>query len=184
MNKIEQDFLYAIRLHAQFDEVWLPVKGYLNYEVSSRGRVTNIKKKTILKPQLLSTGYHYFELCRHGKATKTVIHRLVAMTFIPNLENKPCIDHIDYNRLNNNVDNLRWCTYSENGMNKIKQRNNTSGIVGVCWNKSKQKWRARLNIDGVEKHLGYFNSMKAAKSARIKAVNSMFGVFANKKTNC
>lgn len=42
MNKIEQEFLYAIRLHAQFDEVWLPVKGYLNYEVSSRGRVTNI----------------------------------------------------------------------------------------------------------------------------------------------
>lgn len=66
------------------------------------------------------------------QSNKTVIHRLVAMTFIPNLENKPCIDHIDNNRLNNNVDNLRWCTYSENGMNKIKQRNNTSGIVGVC----------------------------------------------------
>ena len=62
-----------------------------------------------------------------GKRKSAKIHRLVAEAFIPNPENKECVDHIDKVRNNNNVNNLRWATKSENCMNKKIQSNNKSG---------------------------------------------------------
>ena len=58
-------------------------------------------------------------LCKNGKIKYYHIHRLVAEAFIPNLENKPTVDHIDRNKLNNVVSNLRWATYKEQNTNRI-----------------------------------------------------------------
>eukprot|EP01038_Epipyxis_sp_PR26KG_P011103 gene11103-14901_t len=183
-NKIEQEFLNAVKLHSQFEELFLSIRGYPNnYEISSRGRVRNIKTGRILKPNLSTAGYKNVDLYKNGKVKTTQIHQLVALTFISNILHKPCVDHVDNNKLNNNISNLRWVSHSQNNMNKTKLCNNTSGVTGVSWNKRANKWTAKINIDGIKKHLGYFKSIEAAKQVRIRAVNLLFKEYANQSTN-
>ena len=67
----------------------------------------------------LCRGYHRVVLYSNKKKKRIFVHRLVAETFIPNAENKPEIDHIDGNPLNNNISNLRWCNHRENLNNPI-----------------------------------------------------------------
>lgn len=83
------------------------------YEVSDTGLVRNKVSGKILKPGR-NNGYLYVNLCKNGKYKSIRIHRLVAEAFIPNPLNLPEIDHIDKNRSNNNVDNLRWVNHQEN----------------------------------------------------------------------
>lgn len=71
-------------------------------------------KEKILKPYDDLRGYFRVGLCSGGKRKKFRVHRLVAEAFIPNPENKPCINHKDGNKHNNKKDNLEFCTYSEN----------------------------------------------------------------------
>ena len=96
--------------------VWKKVKGY-NYEVSDDGQVRNYKTKKLLK-QGVNKSYPYarvsFSLGCSGTPKIMFIHRLVAEAFINNPENKPQVNHIDGNKLNNNVDNLEWVTNKEN----------------------------------------------------------------------
>ena len=105
-----------------FMEVWKHIKYYPCYEISNYG---NIKKNSInLKPTVNSVGYYVIGL-RKNKITKLKsIHRLVALSFITNPDNKRCVNHIDGDKLNNNDWNLEWNTYSENNQhaydNKLK----------------------------------------------------------------
>jgi hypothetical protein len=182
-NKIEKQFLLlAIRLHSQWKEVWLPIRCLPSHEVSSQGKVRNLATKAILK-QKIHHGYLQINVSAGGKRKTLQVHRLVCSAFYLNTQNKPCVDHFDDNKSNNHVQNLRWATHSENGMNISKQCNNTTGIVGVYWHKRKMMWCASIQIDGIQKYLGYFVSMADAKNARIKAVVKMFGSFANTQTN-
>ena len=70
--------------------------------------------KRILIPYLDRRWYYYINLHINKKQKKWYIHRLVAINFIENTNNKPCVNHIDWNKTNNNINNLEWCTYSEN----------------------------------------------------------------------
>lgn len=97
------------------------IKGYEGlYEIDRLGNVysiitTNSRRKGIIKPQDNSKGYlrvNLFDI--NGKAKKHYVHRLVAKAFIPNPKNKPIVNHIDCNTKNNSVENLEWCTQSEN----------------------------------------------------------------------
>ena len=83
------------------------------YQVSECGDVKRIGKDKILKPQL-SKGYFKLELCKNSMRKNHNIHRLVALAFIPNPLNKEQVNHIDGNKLNNNVSNLEWATAKEN----------------------------------------------------------------------
>ena len=98
-------------------ETWKTVQGYERYEVSNHGRVrsTNKKGKTkILKPQLNHSGYYRVWLSNGGKIKRCLVHRLVASAFIPNPEGHPQINHIDFKRTNNRVENLEWITHKDN----------------------------------------------------------------------
>ena len=114
-------------------EEWREISGYEGvYQVSSFGnlrsknreckidpiRRSKKHKRTVkgrlLTPMLKNRGYYTINLCRNGNAIMFNIHRLVALVFITNPENKPCVNHKDGNKLNNHFENLEWVTYSEN----------------------------------------------------------------------
>lgn len=87
-------------------------------------------------------------------------------------------DHINHDRLDNRRCNLRSCTTSENGANRAKQKNNTSGFIGVSWYKSKSKWRAQVGTNGTMKTVGAYHSAQEAAIARDKYAKQIFGEFA------
>lgn len=97
------------------DEIWKDVRGFLKYEISSLGRVINIRTKKILKPQIGKHGY--YQVCLHRDDSGTLnkrIHRLVIENFKEPIVGKECCNHIDGNKLNNNLDNLEWSSPLEN----------------------------------------------------------------------
>jgi hypothetical protein len=75
------------------------------------------------------------------------------------------IDHIDGNKENNRINNLRECTASQNSQNRGRQSNNTSGVKGVCWRKKSGKWHAQIMSKGVFMHLGFYTDIDAAAEA-------------------
>lgn len=98
---------------------WKHIDTWWGYSVSDTGEVRRDKDNKILKQYLQKNGYVCVWLNR-GYGNKPVpVHRLVAEAFIPNTNNKPFVDHIDTNRSNNNVSNLRWATEKENSNNPI-----------------------------------------------------------------
>ena len=94
------------------EEIWKDIKGYEGlYQVSNLGRVKNIKRNKVLKPLERKGGYVNVNLYDRNLKMKTLtIHKLVALAFIENISNYPCINHKDENKKNNRVDNLEWCT--------------------------------------------------------------------------
>lgn len=160
-------------------ETWRKVKDYDNYSVSTFGRVRNDDTNRILKHIFSSNGYCLVNLFKNGKAKQFYIHRLVLIAFRTNPKNKKCVDHKDHNRTNNNIHNLRWATTQENSMNKRKSKNNTSGYIGVAFIKKTQKFRAFIEVNGKQKHLGLFVTIEDAKRARKKATKLYYGEFAN-----
>lgn len=94
-------------------EVWKDIDGFDGkYQVSSWGRVRSANG--ILKPYKNKKGYLKVGLAKNGKSNKKRVNRLVAIAFIPNPNDYPVVDHIDGNKENNSVSNLRWVTDEEN----------------------------------------------------------------------
>ena len=89
------------------------------------------------------------------------------------------LDHIDGNKQNNNIDNLRKATKNQNQHNTILSSKNTSGVKGVSWNKQSQKWRARIKLKKKEIHIGNFTTLKEAEFAIRKAREKLHGKFTN-----
>lgn len=116
------------------EEIWKDVKGYEDlYEISNTGKLRS-KDRAILKNNgiiqyrkgilialnINSDGYLQGKLCKNGKSKTVRIHRLVAEHFLPNPNNLPEVNHKDYNRVNNNVNNLEWSTHNENIQHSAK----------------------------------------------------------------
>ena len=122
-------------------EDWKIIEEYPNYMVSSEGKVKSIERKDcrgnhrkgkILSPRYNTRGYISVVLYKNGVPQTFRVNRLVAQVFIPNPDNKPYVDHINGDRADNRVCNLRWVTHKEN-------MNNPLTILKFKNNKNKQK---------------------------------------------
>ena len=113
-------------------EIWKDIEGYEGlYQVSNLGRVKSlphfrkngysgyVTKEKILIPSYQDNGYQIVNLFSDNKRKTHTIHRLVANCFILNPNNKPCVDHINTDKADNRVENLRWVTHKENMNNPI-----------------------------------------------------------------
>ena len=101
------------------NEVWKDIEGYEGlYQVSNLGNIKSLKRNTaherILIPRVGRDGYKYVGLSKNGICKSKKIHRMVAETFLPNINDLPQINHIDGNKLNNKLENLEWCNASYN----------------------------------------------------------------------
>ena len=109
------------------EEIWKKIEEFEDlYEVSSYGRIRRVKSvrchKNRILTHVLNHGYHYVSLCKDGIQRRYAVHRLVASAFIPCIVKTLHIDHIDGDRGNNNVENLRWVTQKENNNNPVSRK--------------------------------------------------------------
>lgn len=149
-------------------EEWKDVPGYEGkYKVSTFGNVkslnynrTNIEK--ILKPIVNNSNYYNIKLSKDNKVKTIQIHKLVSIVFLNHIPDNmnSIIDHIDGNKLNNKLINLRICTARENASfdNKINTKNKTSKYIGVSWNKKCNKWVSQIYYNKKKIYLGLFTN--------------------------
>lgn len=171
-------------------EIWKPIED-LPYEISSLG---NVRRKTdakykykrggYIKPYLNNKGYLCINLWNKSKCYKRQIHRLIAVSFIPNPKNLNEINHIDGNPLNNSISNLEWCTHQYNmqhswdtGLHKnyhanasIKRKKSTSKYHGVSWSEERKKWCVYVGFNKHHYALGRFNNEEDAAKAYDKFI--------------
>ena len=141
------------------DEIWRDIEGYEGlYQISNKGHVKSLYKSSerILKSYDNGKGYLKVHLFKNTAFQSIYIHRLVAETFIPNLENKPEVNHKDENKLNNCVENLEWMTTKENS--NYGTRNERISRKILQYSKSGDFIREWSGAHGVERVLGIDNS--------------------------
>ncbi|EGB03361.1 hypothetical protein AURANDRAFT_34120 [Aureococcus anophagefferens] len=156
-------------------EQWKTIEEYPNYKISSFG---NIKTKTQNRSMCFDKdGYLQVNLSKSGVRKTVRVHRLVALAFIENTDNKPFVDHIDRDRTNNNISNLRWATKSENQANQTKYSNNTSGFKGVSIDKRNGKYKAAITIQSKKKFLGYFKTAEETSAVYEEKAKELRGDF-------
>ena len=143
-------------------EYWKAIPGYGDkYEVSNLGAVRNKNTNQIKTQNTDKYGYARVNLKTGRKAEHKFIHRLVAGAFIDNPNNKPQVNHIDGNKLNNSIDNLEWVTCSENMIHAVE-----NGLV---------IYKPVIGINKITKERTSFYS---ARSAAIKTRESLTGIYA------
>lgn len=151
-------------------EIWKDVVGYEGvYLVSNLGNVKSLsrniisngkhhytQKEKILVKTINTHGYFYISLCKNAICKKKLVHQIVAESFLGHVicGHKLVVNHKDFNRLNNNVENLEIITQREN--TNQKHLKSSSEFVGVQWCKERKKWRSQIVINGKMIRLGYF----------------------------
>lgn len=152
------------------EEIWKPIKDYVGlYEVSNLGNVRSLPKMCgfrkdkgrIVKPFTNNNGYKLVSLSKDKKMKHFQVHRLVANEFIDNPDNKQQVDHINRNRSDNRVENLRWVSASENGNNtKLNRFIHYNGET-----KTLTEWSRILGIKQVTLHQRVFISKWSIEKA-------------------
>lgn len=114
-------------------EIWKDIPEYEGlYKISSLGRISSSYSRKILSPTISGhkgKDYYAITLVKNGIKKRFHIHKLVAISFIPNPDNLPCIDHINTDRYDNRVENLKWCTFSQNNLNPITKQKKLKPVV-------------------------------------------------------
>lgn len=137
------------------NETWKSIEDFPKYQVSDQGRIKNIQTGRVFTGSKDAFGYMHVRLVNpYGGITLKKVHRLVAEAFLPNPENKPLIDHIDGDKTNNALSNLRWFTYSENSKAYEDSHKGQRKTV------AKNRKIAQYNLDG--ELLAKYDSMKKA----------------------
>lgn len=127
-----------------------------NYYITTCGKVWNNVKQKYLKQSKDIQGYLHVRLSNNG-ITKTIkVHKLIAIYYLNQIDNKLIVDHIDNNKLNNTVENLQLISQRLNSSKD--QKNKTSIYTGVHWSKKDNRWYASIRINKKKKNLGLFNT--------------------------
>lgn len=174
------------RIFFLFMEIWKDIPGYEGlYQINNLGVVKSlfrydsmgriIYEKTLTQHN--SNGYLKVTLCKNRISKRFSVHQLIAMAF---LNHKPCgfklvVNHINFIKTDNRVENLEIVTHREN--TNRKHLESTSKYVGVHLDKEKNKWRSTIVVNGKQKHLGYFIDEIDAHNTYQKALSEL-----NKKT--
>ena len=119
------------------------------YKIYEDGRIWSYITNKFRKPHL-DRGYYQISLTKDKKENFFRLHRLLALNFIDNPNNKPDVDHIDRNKQNNDLANLRWVTHQENMENKGVHKNNTLGEKHIHQTKD-GRYRLEINRKGINK---------------------------------
>ena len=150
-------------------------KDYYNYIIFMNGKIYNKKKNRFIKSSVdKSTGYFKLHLYKNKKEYTFYLHRILGECFIKNSHNLPTIDHIDRDRLNNKINNLRWSSITLQNINKNIQKNNKTGTIGVYFHKIKNIYRAIWRVDGKKFSKSFSqNKYENAKQLAINYRNKM-----------
>jgi len=158
------------------EEIWKDVVGFENlYQISNLGQVKSLErtiknrkiKSKIIKTFLINNKYLKCTLHKENKSFKFFIHRLVCLHFLPIIENKNQVNHIDKNSLNNNLNNLEWVSRIENMCHAYKTIKTSSKYTGVYWKNREQKWFSEISINNKNIYLGRFDNEEDAYQARV-----------------
>ena len=145
---------------------------YPNYDIYLDGRVVSTaryKTGRELKPTLDNRGYYRVNLCHNGKPKALSIHRLLAMCFIPcTVDFKDItVDHINQNRTDNRLENLRWADNFVQHQNQGDIRTNTSGEKYICFDKRDKVWIFQIVRNGI-RHSKYFKTKEEAIAYKVE----------------
>ena len=162
------------------NEVWRSIDGHVNYQVSNVGRIRNANTGKVLRGISHTEGYLHVKLTGTQGRRNEFIHRLVAHEFIDNPDSKRCVDHINHDKTDNTVNNLRWATHSENSKNMSKRNHTSSKYLGVCcWDPRRRKWCASIKTKKPARHVGYFDIEADAAKAYDEQAILEHGGYAN-----
>jgi len=155
-------------------EVWKPIEGYEErYSVSNHGNVKSkdmfvtgknnsyyLKRGRVLKQSLNGSGYLFITLCKSSICKPKRVHKLVAHEFIYKRCGDQCVNHIDGDKRNNHVNNLEWCTFSDNAQHALKTGlRKTKAVIGkdifdgseISFKSMSDASRAGFNLSGIHK---------------------------------
>ena len=139
--------------------MFLNINGFPNYSINEEGVIMN--SGIVMKHYITDNGYCRIALYNGFYSKHFLVHRLVAIHHIQNPLKLKVVDHIDHDKENNCISNLRWCTHSQNGLNSIKRKNCSSQYKGV--HKHGNYWRVRFVIfDGIRKSFGCYKTEEEA----------------------
>jgi HNH endonuclease/NUMOD4 motif/AP2 domain len=164
-------------------EVWRAVIGWHGlYEVSHHGRVRRVApgKSTragrLLTPTPNTGGYLHVKLCKPERQHTRTVHTLVAEAFLGVRDGlEP--DHINNDRTDNHIRNLRLVTHQKNGWNRTTQPH-SSRFKGVCWDRRSCRWHVQIKSNQQARSLGYFADEITAAHAYDRAAREAFGAHA------
>jgi len=148
-----------------------PIPQYPDYKITSDGKIFN-KYGREMKQQIGRDGYYKLELWKNKKAKTFRLHRLLALTFLPNFYGKSDVDHKNRNKSDNRLINLRWATRLENQQNRGIPKNNTSGHQNIHYCKTYKKWKFSKVINK-KKYSKKFKTIEEAIIYKKNKINSL-----------
>ena len=179
MRWIEYPFREYVIILAMSDEIWKDTV-IEPYQVSNLGNVRGYNKRQ-MKPHMDPHGYYSFRLRKNGRYVKKYLHCLIAECFLPNPSNKTHVDHINRVKTDNRLENLRWCTRSENARNT--QRHDRE-MYGIYWYENRRAYLIKIKLNGRQHYIGWKKTLDEAKQVRDEAKLRLDNTLHTLEINC